>query len=225
MVKSALAGMFGRSPFTPMKKHMEIVASCAAEILPLIQAVEEGDQQKVESAREKIFQLEQEADDKKNAIRSNLPKSLLMPVDRRDLLEILHAQDSIADMAQDVAGLFTIKPLEIPSAFGSLLQDYAQRVVDAVRQCDEIVNELDELLEIGFRGKHAERVEEKIEVLGAIETETDDLGTELSTLLFKIDDQMSTGTFFLWHELIRRIGDIADFAEDVGDRLRLLMAR
>jgi hypothetical protein len=148
-----------------------------------------------------------------------------MPVDRRDLLEILQAQDSIADTAQDVAGILSMRRLTVPESFDGLLQAYVARVVDAVVQCQKIINELDELLEMGFRGRQVERVTEMVDELGAIETETDEQGMELAGQLFRLDDQMPIGTFILWHELIQKLGNLADLAENVGDRLRLLMAR
>ncbi|MBZ0112889.1 MAG: TIGR00153 family protein [Thermoanaerobaculia bacterium] len=225
MVKSAIVGLFGRSPFKPMQKHMEIVAECAAQVVPLIAAVVADDTEAFVKARARILELEGMADDAKNAIRSNLPKSLLMPVDRRDLLDILQAQDSIADTAQDVAGIFSMRQLTVPESFDGLVQAYAARVVDAVVQCEKVINELDELLAMGFHGRQVERVSEMIDVLAAIETETDDQGMELAVRLFKLDDQMPTGTFILWHELIQKLGNLADLAENVGDRLRLLMAR
>ena len=61
--------------------------------------------------------------------------------------------------------------------------------------------------------------------LGAIETDTDDQGIELTRALFAAEDEMKPLDVVFWYELIQRIGDIADFAEDVGDRLRLLIAR
>ena len=225
MVKSTIAGLFGRSPFKPMQQHMALVMECAAEVIPLIEAVKNGDLEALRASRERIFELEGAADDVKNKIRSNLPTSLLMPVDRRDLLEILHAQDSIADTAQDVAGVLSMRQLTVPESFENLLSSYVSRVVDCVRKCDQIINELDELLELGFRGRHVERVTEMIDELGAIETETDSQGMELAGRLFQLDGKLSTGSFILWHELIQKLGEIADIAENVGDRLRLLMAR
>ena len=64
-----------------------------------------------------------------------------------------------------------------------------------------------------------------VQKLGEIESETDDQGIELTGLLFKHGDEMTPPTFFLWYELFQKLGDIADYAEDVGDRLRLLVAR
>ncbi len=225
MVKSTIAGLLGRSPFRPIQQHMELVMQCAAEVLPLMRAVQAGDAAAVEAARVRIFELENQADDAKNEIRSNLPKSLLMPVDRRDLLEILHAQDTIADRSQDVAGLLAMRQIAVPPSFENLLLEYVEKVLDAVRKCHEIIHELDELLEMGFRGRQVDRVTEMIDELSDIESATDSQGMELAARLFRLDEELPTGTFILWHELIQKIGGIADIAENVADRLRLLMAR
>lgn len=225
MGKGILGGLFGRSPFRPMQEHMEIVVQCAALVVPLIDAVVAGDTPAVHAAKDRIFEIEQQADDAKNDIRKHLPKSLLMPVDRRDLLEILHAQDSIADTAQDIAGLCVMRKLEVPEPFQGLLQEYVKSSIVAVDQCRTIINELDELLETGFRGRSVDRVEAMIAELARIETLGDGQGMELTARLFQLDAGMSPGTFFLWHEMFERIGDLADFAQDVGNQLRLLVAR
>ena len=224
-MKSTLVGLFGRSPFRPMQHHMDLVARCAHQLVPLLDAAARHDFPTVETIKERIFTIENEADVAKNEIRANLPRSLLMPVDRRDLLEILHTQDSIADTVQDVAGLLILHPAEVPAGFGERLGPHARRVVDAVDTCHEIIGSLDELLEVGFRGREVQRVEALIDELGSIESETDDQGMELAGLLFGQHADLDIATFVLWNELIRRIGDVADHAEAVGDRLRLLLAR
>lgn len=222
---SPIASLFGKSPFRPTQEHMTAVEKCVAEVVPLFAALLAGDRDRALVHKDRIFELEHEADRIKNHIRNHLPRSLLMPIDRRDLLDLLQAQDSIADTAQDVAGLLTLRRLEIPEAFRDLLPAYAQRNLDAVRQCREVINLLDELLEMGFRGRQVDEVEDKVRKLSEIESETDDQENELTRLLYENEEGMSAGTFFLWYELFRRLGDIADYAEDVGDRLRLLVAR
>ena len=102
---------------------------------------------------------------------------------------------------------------------------YVERSVDAVLQCDKVINELDELLATSFRGREANQVVEMIDVLARIETESDDLGMELTGILFEYEDEFKPVSVFFWHYLLESIGDLADYAEDVGDRLRLLVAR
>ncbi|MDH3733537.1 MAG: TIGR00153 family protein [Gemmatimonadota bacterium] len=220
-----IAALFGKSPFRPMQEHMRVVEECAEEVIPLLEALRDRDHERVLGHKDKIFALEGEADDLKNELRSHLPRSLFMPVDRRDLLDLLNAQDSVADTVQDIAGLVVLRGMEIPGFMSDGLLPYARRVVDAVHKCREVISELDELLELGFRGSETARVEEAIQELSVIETETDDQGMALVGLLFEHQDELNALEVVYWDRLIDLIGDIADYAEDVGDRLRLLIAR
>ena len=224
-MKSTLAGLFGRSPFSAIQHHMDLVAKCSQELIPLLEASSQGQFEVLEATRERIDSLEHEADSAKDEIRSGLPRSLLMPVDRRDLLAILQTQDSIADTVQDVAGLLSLHRAPAPAAFGESLSLFAQTVVQTVDKCHEIINSLDELLELGFRGREVERVESLIDELNALESETDAQGMELAGILFRHHEDLDKAAFVLWNELIHRIGDVADHAESVGNQLRLLLAR
>ena len=225
MVKpSALASLFGRSPFKPMQEHIGVAARCAAQVPELFEALAAGDRDRLVAIKDRIYELEQEADTIKNQLRSQLPKSLLLPVDRRDLLEVLDMQDSIADTAQDIAGLLFERPMEVPKELQEPLLALTHRCVDACDQAVSIIGELDELVETGFRGRESDRVSEMVEELNKIETDTDEMGTELVRRLFAQEDNMKPVSVMFWYELIQWIGDLADYAEKVGNRLRLLLA-
>jgi predicted phosphate transport protein (TIGR00153 family) len=176
---SALASLFGRSPFKPMQEHIGVATQCAAQVPELFEALAAGDQDRVVSIKDRIYELEQQADDIKNELRAHLPKSLLLPVDRRDLLEVLDMQDSIADTAQDIAGLLFERPMEVPENLKDPLLALTRRCVDACNQAVLIIGELDELVETGFRGRESDRVSEMVAELNKIETDTDEMGTEL----------------------------------------------
>ena len=90
--------LFGPSPFIALQAHMIVVVKCAQEVHPLIEALIAGDQAQVIARKDAIFELEAEADQLKHDLRAHLPKSLFMPVDRRDLLELLLLQDMIANV-------------------------------------------------------------------------------------------------------------------------------
>lgn len=219
------ANLFGKSPFSAMQGHMRVVLECVHEISPLFEALAAGDQEGVVAAKNRIFEREAEADKIKNAMRGALPKSLFMPVDRRDLLDVLQMQDSIADTAQDIAGLLVERRMEIPDFMAEPMLALARRSVDACEQSAKIIEELDELLAMGFRGREASRVEEMVEKLNLIEDDTDELGIELARHLFEHEDEIKPVSVIMWYQLIEWVGDLADFAEKVGDRLRLLIAR
>ena len=226
MTINTISGLFGgTSPFTALQQHMQAVLSCAREMPPFIEAVIAQDQTLVEEIKERVFTTENDADLIKNGLRGHLPKSLFMPVDRRDLLAVLTTQDSIADVAQDIAGLFIERPMPVPEPMQPLLRTLTQRCVDVCEHYGKIVEELDELVEMGFRGREADQVEQMLSELNHIEDETDDQGIELTQILHRNEEGMKPVSVILWRQVIEWIGDLADNAEKSGDRLRLLIAR
>lgn len=220
-----LGSIFGRSPFPPLQQHMRAVLECARDVPVLLRAIAEGDEAAAMEARNRIFRTEAEADRIKNEFRGALPKSLFMPVDRRDLLDVLQMQDSIADTAQDIAGLLIERRMELPPFMREQVLALAHRCLEACELCGKIIEELDELLETGFRGREAQHVEGMVGELNLLEDETDILGIEVSRTLFEHEDELKPVTVIKWYEVIEWIGDLADFAEKAGDRLRLLIAR
>lgn len=220
-----LAGLFGRNPFRSLQEHMAVVERCVAEIPGLFEALAAEDWAEIEVHKARIDRVEAEADTIKNTLREHLPRGLFLPVDRRDLLEVLDMQDSIADVAQDIAGLLYERNMEVPPPIADALQPFVQKCLEVCHQSFLIINELDELLEVGFGGREADKVEEMVHQLNLMEDETDKLEQALTRTLFEHEDEMKPVSVMFWYRLIEWIGDLADYAEKVGNRLRLLIAR
>lgn len=221
---NSMAALFGKSPFKPLQQHMRVVIECVGEVPALFAALIAGDESELEIRMEKIFAKEGEVDTIKNELRSHLPRSLLLAVDRRDLLELLAIQDTIAGIAQDIAGLLVQRKMEVPVAMAEPLARFVIRCTETCEQAHRIIEELDELLELGFRGREVERVEAMILELGYMESDTDLMGVSLARTLFAQEDSLSPVSVMLWYQLIRWVGNLADYAERVGDRLRLMIA-
>jgi predicted phosphate transport protein (TIGR00153 family) len=219
-----LVKLFGKSPFGPIQEHMRTVERCGLEIVPMFEALRRGEMDGVIAHKETIFRFESEADELKDSIRSHLPSTFLMPVGRRDLLDLLTAQDAIAGAAQDVASLVALGKLRVPAAMDDHIVPFAQRVVDSVMKCRTAVDALDELVETGFRGREAESVLALVNEIDAIESETDSMGMRLVALLVESEAEMGVLSVVFWYRLIRSLGEVADNAEGAGDRLRMLLA-
>jgi len=220
-----IASLLGSSPFKPMQAHMRIVNECISHVPALFEALIAGDQAEVVKMKEIIFAKEQEADDLENELRARLPKSLFMPVDRRDLLELLDMQDYMADTAQDIAGLMIERDMTVPEGMAEPLRELVQRCVDVCDLARKIIEEMDELIEAGFSGREAASVLKMVEQLSAMEDETDEMGVKLTQRLFAKEDDMKPVSVMFWYQMIQWIGDLADYAEKAGDRMRLLIAR
>ncbi len=225
MISNPLANLVKRSPLVSIQEHMRAVVECAQEIPALFEALCKQDEVTFEQVKQRIFDKESEADQIKNSLRSRLPKSLFMPVDRRDLLEVLHIQDSIADTAEDIAELLFERQMKIPLEMQQPIVALAKTSVAVCEQSLKVIEELDELLETGFRGHDARQVEEMVNQLNAIEDDADALELALARTLFGLESTIDPVSVIMWYRIIEWVGDLADYAEKVGDRIRLFVAR
>jgi len=224
MVTNPFAGLFGHSPFKPLQQHMRAAVKCAGEVPSLFDALYAGDDAGVTAAKERIFALEQEADDIKNAMRSHLPKSLMMPVNRGDLLSMLQMQDRISGTAQDIAGFLTTRKMPAIPEMKETISVLTRRCADTCVKAGEVVDLLDELVETGFSGRQSQAASELVDELCAVEAETDRMAVAAVKVLFENEDKMSHTDVVFWYQMIEWISNLADNAEHVGNRLRLMIA-
>ncbi|MEZ4280686.1 MAG: TIGR00153 family protein [Myxococcota bacterium] len=215
--------LVGRSPIRPMQQHMTAAVVCAQKIVPLVEAMATGDLAAIRATRVEIDALEHAADEIKNQIRSHMPRRLMMAMERRDLLDILDSQDSIADVVQDIAELADQRGMHLPPTMVEPVRALTRRSLVACEQGKRVIDELDELVETGFGEREVARVEEMLSELARIETETDDLLDAACRTLFGLESELGVVTVY-WHQILLWIADIADYAERVGNRLRLLIA-
>ena len=146
-----------------------------------------------EHYQQRIVDLEEQADQIKKQVRLSLPKSLFLPVPRTDLLEIVTVQDKVANRAKDIAGLVLGRQMRFPDELHEALGHYLNRSIQTSAQALKAMNELDELLETGFRGREADMVEEMIEELDNLESETDDLQVQIRRVLFALEKSLPAG--------------------------------
>jgi len=220
-----MSGLFGRSPIKPLQEHMYRVYMGIKHLEPLVEGMINEDHAKVLSAQKEIIKGEHDADEMKRDLRTHLPKGLFMPVDRRDILDVLIRQDTIANQAKDVAGLIVGRKMQLPEEMRAPFLAFTVRCIETVKKSLATINELDELVETGFRGLEVDRVEAMITELGAIESETDEMQDELRSTLFKLEEDLFPVDVMFTYRLIEWVGNIADNAERVGSRLSLMLAR
>lgn len=217
--------MFGPSPIRPIEQHMRKTYLCAKQLYPFFDAVLKQDWTTAQSIKNKIVSIEKEADLIKRDLRLHLPTGLFLPVSRTDLLELLSAQDRIANKAEDIAGLIISRQMIIPSALSVLFMPFLNRCLDAAKQACKAINELDDLLESGFRGSEVKIVEDMILTLDEIEHDSDEKLAEIRHRIFELEKDLSAIDVMFLYKLVQWIGDLADHAQTVGARLQILIAR
>lgn len=221
----SIFNMFGPSPIRPIEQHMHKTYLCAKQLYPFFEAVLQQDWLAANAIKDKIVAIETEADQIKRDLRLHLPVGLFLPVSRTDLLELLSAQDRIANTAENIAGLVIGRQMIIPDAISGMFMPFLTRCLDAAKQACKAINELDELLETGFRGSEVNIVHEMIVILDEIEQDCDEKLAELRHGIFTLEKDLTAVDIVFLYKLVQWIGDLADHAQIVGSRLQILIAR
>ena len=224
-MSNPISALFGPSPIRPIQEHMAKAQNCIILLGDFLEASYSKDWVKAEEVQQTIHQTENEADSLKREIRTHLPRSLWLPVARNDLLEMLQFQDRLANRAREIAGIMLGRRIEIPEELVESVRDYYQTNLNTSAQALKAINELDELLETGFRGREATLVEELLVELDELEHQSDVSQVKLRALLFQMEDTLPPVNVIFLYRIIDRLGELADISQKVGGRLLLLIAK
>jgi len=215
--------LFQKSPFGPVIEHAEKVYECLELINPLIKAWLREEWDELERLRNEISRKENEADQIKITIRNNLPKSLFYPVPRGDLLRVLSNQDNIADAAEDLSVVLTLRKTKLPGALTNDFQVFVDQVLETCRMLLKANEELNTLMEVSFTGPATEKVLKITDEIGTMEWKTDNRARELVKELIAMEDQLDPLTIIFLMKIIEVIGTLSNYAENCGDNLRHLI--
>lgn len=218
-----IARLFGKSPFAPLQTHMNKVANCIEKLTKIFECLAHGDLDKIERLVADLSSLEHEADLTKNDIRNHLPKSLFMPIDRSQFLEILSVQDSIADIAEDIGITFTLRRIDHLTEFQKDLSLFYNKSAEVFWNAKRIIEEIDELLESSFGGIEAEKVKSMVEETAYKEYEAFVLQRQLLKRLYTEGDSLSTPSFTHWLRIVEAVGHLAKQSERLANRIRMIL--
>ncbi|KGP63238.1 phosphate transport regulator [Legionella norrlandica] len=221
----SIFNMFGPSPIKPIEQHIRKAHQCAKQLYPFFESVLKNDWDTANKIKNKIISIEKEADIIKRDLRLHLPTGLFLPVARTDILELLSAQDKIANKTEDIAGLIISRQMTIPPKLVPSFMPFLSRCLDASKQACTAINELDELLETGFRGSEVRIVEEMIVKLDEIEHDCDEKLADIRHKIFELEQELPAIDIIFLYKLVQWIGELADHAQTVGGRLQILIAR
>ncbi len=218
-----IARLFGKSPFAPLQSHMKKVSSCIRKLSEIFEALGQKNQNEVEALVKQLSKLEHEADLTKNDIRNHLPKSLFLPIDRGQLLEILSIQDNLADKAEEIGHLLVLLPLDTLNELFTNLKLLYKKNLETFKDIKIIVKEMNELLESSFGGMEAEKVKSMIEKTSYKEYEADKFKHQLLKQFFQVANTLSTPSFYLYVRLIEEVHQISNISERLANRIRMIL--
>jgi len=222
---SLIKELFGKSPFGPLLEHTRKVHECVRLVRPLMEALVKEDYEGVHRLQDEVSRLEYEADQVKHEIRDNLPRRYFLPVEREDLDQFLHIQDSIADAVEDFAVILLIRRTKLhPDLVGEFFE-FVDQIVRVSERLMSAAEELQTLAEASFGGAEAREVLKRIGGLGEEEWKADRMQRRLSQHVYQLEGQLDPVTIYFYEKMMRALSTIANAAENTGDLIRTMIVK
>ncbi len=217
--------LFRKSPFAALNEMMKEVVECTNRVPALYEAFLNSDTENIERIAKEISDHEYQTDMIKNEIRQSLPNSIFMPVARGDLLQIISAMDAIADKTEDLGVLMTFKTIVIPENIKTEITKFAESVINVVKLSKDVIEELETLKAASFAGPEAESVSSLLDKINESEHETDKFQYSLTKKILNSDKEIDCASLVLWLKIIEITGGIANAAEKMANRIRLIISQ
>lgn len=219
-----LWNLFAKNPFRSLKEHMQKTAACVDLASDMFDALFANDKEKVTAIAKEISRTEDECNFLKREIRTHLTQSVFLPVDRRDLLHVLSNMDSIADYAEDLGVLLTLRWMALPPQLQPEFKELLLRSKKVVSEAVLIIESLERLLETGFSGPDADEVLVRIEEVDRLEHLADKAQDAFGKALFAMEDELKPAELFMWIKISNKVGDLANSAERMVNHIRWMLS-
>jgi hypothetical protein len=214
-----------KSPFVGLLEHMSKVKECIALLEEGFVRYVDGDVKDFDRIAERVSVLEHEADIIKGNIRAHLPRSILMPVDKRYFLWILREQDAVLDHAENLSQMLFLRHTKIPIKLKEDYKDHMRLVTATVEEMEKAVENIKDLTETGFAEREREETKKFIGRVHKKEWEADQIRYRITEKIYKMESTLSPMDTYHLLKMVDWIDDIADHAENVADWLRAIIAK
>ncbi|WP_457753303.1 TIGR00153 family protein [Thermococcus sp.] len=198
--------------FEAINRHLEMVGLTLEKFKGMITVYLEGNPEKAEELMREVERYEREADTLRREIETMLYQGAFLPANRGDYVRLSELIDNTADAAESAAHVLILAKPKIPKELKEEIMQLVEaslKTYDYVRKAVEMLNEdVNEALE------YAKKTEEQ-------EENADKLEYDILKKMFE-SEKITTYAKLIWNQVITKIGDIADRAEDASDQVMLM---
>lgn len=173
-----------------------------------------GDIEQLRADFGEMHRAESMADDMRRDIEVVMYSEALFPESRGDILGLLETADRVPNQAESSVRMLLNQHVKIPEAFHSTML----QLVEVSHRCVRMM--LDGMAKVFSDFANAAVFAGKVDEL---ESEADNLEVILIEQVFSSD--MDGFDKLLLRDLIKHIAQISDRAENVGDRIRIIVAK
>ncbi|EEB73596.1 TIGR00153 family protein [Thermococcus sp. AM4] len=201
--------------FKALNDHLEVVHETLKAFRALVESYLGGKIEDAEKFEREVSELETKADRLRRSIEMMLYEGAFLPANRGDYVRLSELVDQVADAAESAAHTIILAkpriPGELSGEFLALVDsgiDTYEKLMEAVKALNTDVDRAMEL------AKQVEDAEEK----------ADEIEYNLKKHVFE-SEEITTYAKIIWNQILTKIGDIADRAEDASDQVLLMSVK
>ncbi|WP_099209315.1 TIGR00153 family protein [Thermococcus henrietii] len=198
--------------FDAINRHLNVVYETVKAFERLIEAYLDGDLDGAKDLEERVTLLESEADKLRRNIELMLYEGAFLPASRGDYVRLSELVDQVADAAESAAHTLILAkprvPEELKEEIMALVKEAVktyERLMEAVKALNE---DVDRALELSKETEDLEENADKVEY-------------KLKAMVFD-SETITTYAKLIWNQVLTKVGDIADRAEDASDQVMLM---
>ncbi|AJC71671.1 hypothetical protein X802_05425 [Thermococcus guaymasensis DSM 11113] len=200
------------SVFEAIAEHLKVVNESLVAFRELVIAYLNGDLEKARAFEREVDHLESKADTLRRSIEMMLYEGAFLPTNRGDYVRLSELVDQVADAAESAAHTLLLAKPKVPKELKDEILELVEAAIETyttlVQAVDAMNSDVDRAIELA---KAVEDAEEK-----ADEVEYDVKGKVFES------ETITTYAKLIWNQILTKIGDIADRAEDASDQVMLM---
>ena len=174
----------------------------------------EPDRVRLEKNFLKIHKAESRADDIRREVEVMMYSKALFPESRGDILGLLETMDRVPNQAESTVQMLLNQQIEIPEI-------YRDGVGQLIRICHRCVSAMLEGASKLFTNYTNATV--AVGKIDELESEADNIEESIVKQIFSSD--LDGFKKIVLRDLIKQIASVSDYAENVGDRIRIIVAK
>jgi predicted phosphate transport protein (TIGR00153 family) len=195
--------------------YNEQVLICMSEFEKAVTAyIEDPDRDALHEGYKRVHQAEGKADDIRRDIEVLMYSKALFPESRGDILGLIETMDRVPNQTESVVRMIHNQHIPLPKAFAPAILS----MIEASCRCiKELINAVNSLFDNFMNATvYVGKIDE-------LESEVDHIEEDLIDQIFSSREDGFVK--ILLRDMVRRIANITDRAENVGDRIRIIVAK
>lgn len=211
-------GIFGgkeNDVFKALEDHLNVVRETLTAFRALVEAYVDGRVSEAEKFENEVNELETKADRLRRSIEMMLYEGAFLPANRGDYVRLSELVDQVADAAESAAHTIVLAKPKVPEE----LKDEFLKLIDSGIKTYETLMEAVRAL-----NTDVDKAMELAKAVEDAEEEADRVEYELKRKVFE-SEVITTYAKLIWNQILTKIGDIADRAEDASDQVLLMSVK